>query len=88
VILQLDYILGCRAFRTVNNLELYPSALLEGFEAFGLNCGVVNEYVFVLCAAPLEPLYLIMPVNENINRLVALVFIQKNRTPSFWGLCG
>jgi len=25
---------------------LYPSALLEGFEAFGLNCGVVNEYVF------------------------------------------
>jgi hypothetical protein len=46
VILQLDYILGCRAFRTVNNLELYPSALLEGFEAFGLNCGVVNEYVF------------------------------------------
>jgi hypothetical protein len=47
VILQLDYILGCRAFRTVNNLELYPSALLEGFEAFGLNCGVVNEYVFV-----------------------------------------
>jgi hypothetical protein len=46
VILQLDYIFGCRAFRTVNNLELYPSALLEGFEAFGLNCGVVNEYVF------------------------------------------
>jgi hypothetical protein len=42
----------------------------------------------LLCAAPLEPLYLIMPVNENINRLVALVFIQKNRTPSFWGLCG
>ena len=45
LILQLDYIFGCRAFRTVNNLERYPSALLEGFEAFGLNCGVVNEYV-------------------------------------------
>lgn len=45
VILQLDNIFGCRAFRTVNNLERYPSALLEGFEAFGLNCGVVNEYV-------------------------------------------
>ena len=46
LILQLDNIFGCRAFRTVNNLELYPSALLEGFEAFGLNCGVVDEYIF------------------------------------------
>jgi hypothetical protein len=82
LILKLDNIFGCRAFRTVNNLELYPSALLEGFEAFGLNCGVVNR------GSHLEPLYLIMPVYENINRLVALAFTQKNRTPSFWGLCG
>jgi len=27
-------------------------------------------------------------VHENINRLAALVFKQKNRTASFWGLCG
>ena len=46
LILQLGYIFGCRALRTFNNVELYTSTLLEGLEAFGLNCGVVNEYVF------------------------------------------
>ena len=45
LILQLDNLGGCRTFRTVNNLECYPSALLEGFEAFCLDCGVVNENI-------------------------------------------
>ena len=45
LILELGDIRSCRAFRTVNNLELYSRTLLEGFEAISINCCVVYEYV-------------------------------------------
>ena len=77
VILQLDYIFGCRAFRTVNNLKCYTSALLEGLEAFGFNCCVVNEYVTAtILIDKTETLIIIKPFYCNFYHFKLLLGVR------------
>ena len=43
--LLLNNISCSRAFGTIDNLESYPGAFTQGFEAIGLDCGVVHENI-------------------------------------------
>ena len=43
--LLLDNILCGRSFGAVDNIEGHPRAFLQGFEALGLNCGMMHEYI-------------------------------------------
>jgi len=45
-VLQLNYIFGCRTFGAIDNFKRHPGALLQRFEALGLDCRVVNENIF------------------------------------------
>ncbi len=43
--LLLDNVLCGRSFSSVNNVEGHACALLQRFETFGLNCGMMYKYI-------------------------------------------
>jgi hypothetical protein len=45
-LLLLNNVLCGRSFWAVDNIEGHPCAFREGFETLGLNCGMMNKYIF------------------------------------------
>lgn len=59
-----------RTLRTVNDLKAHPGAFGQGLEAFGLNGGVMDEYILAaVLLNKTETLSIIEPLNCTFSHL-------------------
>jgi hypothetical protein len=68
--LLLNNISSSRTLGTFDDLKSYPSTLLEGFETFGLDGSMMNEYVIAtILLDKTETLSIIKPLHCSFRHL-------------------